>query len=420
MIDRPANAELGGRVIANTLVQFVAPGMRAVVGVILVAILGRYLGVTGFGEYGLVVAYVLLFTNVLAEWGLGAILVREIARQPELRPRLIASAALLQLVLAAISYAGLLGIALLSSYSAEVRASLAAFGLTLLLAPVQMLTAHFAMDLRLARLVAPAVAGTLAQLVLVLVAVALHGPLLAVVAAGAAGVAVEHIWTAAIVLRELPLARPALRPWRAFIGESWPLAIGTLVTTGVRQAPVLLLAAVSTDAVGIFSAADKIPTYLARIPYAFRASMLPVLSARWREPARFPALVKWVIGGALLLTVPPVIVAIGLSREIVTFVFGPAFAGAALPFAALMGAFAFAALGILLEAVLVAMGAQRLDLVIRVAGSVLLLGLLLVLVPGGTATGAAVAVLASAAVMVLLTLATIARLIGLPAAGRRG
>lgn len=418
MTDLPTS-ELRGRVVANTLAQFVAPGVRVVVGVILVAILGRYLGVAGFGEYGLVVAYVVLLTNVLAEWGLGTILVREIARRPDQRPTLIASATLLQLALAGLSYAGLLGVALLSSYAAEVRVSLAVFGLTLLLAPVQMLTTHFALDLRLVRLVAPAVAGTLTQLVLVLVAVALNGPLVAVIAAGAAGVAVEHIWTAAIALRELPLGRPALRPWRVFVGESWPLAIGTLVTTGSRQAPVLLLSAISIDAVGIFSAADKIPTYLSRVPYAFRASMLPLLSRRWREPAGFAALVKAVIGGTLLLVVPPAIVAVLLAREIVTFVFGAAFADAAVPFAVLMAAFVFVALGILLEAVLVAMGSQRLNLVIRIGGSVLLLGLLLILVPGGMASGSAVAVLASAAVTVLLTLAVIARQAGLSASGRR-
>lgn len=409
MTELPATDDLRGRVVANTVVQFIAPGVRVAVGVVLVAILGRYLGVAGFGEYGLVVAYVVLLTNVLAEWGLATILVREIARRPEERPSLISSATLLQLVLAGLSYLGVIGIALLSSYSGEVRASLAVFGLTLLLAPVQMLTAHFMTDLRLVRLVAPAVAGTLAQLVLVLVAVALQGPLVAVMAAGAAGVAVEQVWTAAITLRELPLGRPTTRPWKTFLGESWPLAVSTVLSMGARQAPVLVLATFGMGAVGIYAAADKIPTYLARVPYAFRATMFPLLARRWREASGSAELAAVVVAGAVLLTAPLAVVGVLFARDIVTLVFGAAFADAALPFAALMVAFVFVAVGILLEAVLVAAGAQRTNLAIRVAAALVLLALLPLVAPRLGATGAAAAVLASSVAAVLLTLVVIAR-----------
>lgn len=413
MTSLPETEHLRGRVVANTFAQLVAPGLRVGVGVVLFAILGRYLGVTGLGEYGLVVAYVLLFTNALGDWGLAAILVREIARRPEQRASLIASATLLQLVLAALSYCALLAMALFSGLSVEVRSSLALFGLTVLLAPVQMLAAHFAIDLRLVRLVPPAVAGTLTQLVLVLVAVASHGPLIAIIAAGTAAVAVEHGWTAVIALRDLPFGRPALASAKLFLREAWPLAIGTLVAAGVRQAPVLVLSAISIEAVGIFTAATKIPDYLARVPYAFRATMLPLLSRRWQEPSRFGELVEAVVAGTLLLAAPLTVIGVLLSHDIVTIVFGRAFADAAAPFATLMIAFIFVSLGTLLEAALVAMGGQRVNLLIRTMASVILLIVLVVLAPRTGANGAAAAVLGSAAAAVLLDIAVIARRGGL-------
>ncbi|MBI2983333.1 MAG: oligosaccharide flippase family protein [Chloroflexi bacterium] len=407
MTDPTDGEGLRGRIVGNTLAQFIAPGVRVVVGVVLVGLLGRYLGVAGFGEYGLVVAYVLLPTNLLAEWGLSTILVREIARRPEERSSLITSATLLQLVLAALSYAVLLGIALFSAYSVPVRVSLAVFGLTLFLAPVQMLTAHFAADLRLARLVVPAVAGTITQLVFVLVVVAAEGPLVAIVAAGLAGVAVEQGWTALLVGREISLARPTAGPWRLFLGDAWPLGISTLLTTAARQSPVLVLSAVSIEAVGMFAAAEKIPNYLTRVPYAFRATMLPVLSRRWLGPGGFRHLLWGAIGATFLLTAPVAIAGALLARDVVVLVFGAAFAGAALPFAILMIAFILGALGLLLEAVLVVIGAQRTNLAIRSVSAVVLVALVLALAGGSAATGSALAVLVAGATAALLSLLVI-------------
>ncbi|MDE3102059.1 MAG: oligosaccharide flippase family protein [Chloroflexota bacterium] len=397
-----ACAGLGRRVVANTFAQLVAPVLRAVVGVGLFAILGRYLGVAGFGEYGLVIAYVLLFTNALGDWGLATILVREISRRPAERPVLIASATALQLALAVLSYLVVLAIALFSSYPADVRSSLALFGLTLLLAPVQMLSAHFATDLRLTRLVPPAVAGTLTQLVLTVVAVALHGPLLAVIAANTASVVVEMGWTALIALRELRFGRPTLAPWRLFLGESWPLAIGTLLATAAKQAPLLLLSSVGLNAVGVYAAATKIPDYLSRIPYAFRTTMFPLLSRRWHEGSGFTPLVARTVAGTLGLTAPVAILGVAAAPLVVGLVFGRAFVAAAVPFAVLLVAFVLSSLAVLLEAALVSAGAQRIDLVIRAVASALLLALLVVLARDLGPTGSALAVATAAAVTVVL------------------
>ncbi len=405
----PAYDELRARVVTNTFAQLVAPLLRAGVGVALFAILGRYLGVAGFGEYGIVVAYVVLFTNALGDWGLATILVREISRRPGERPALIASAAALQLALAAVSYVLILLVALVSSYSADVRASLALFGLTLFLAPVQMLSAHFATDLRLTRLIAPAVAGTVMQLVLTLAAVALHGPLLAVIAANTASVVIELGWTALIVLRELRIGRPTVGPWRLFLGEAWPLAISTLVATGARQAPLLLLSSVGLDAVGIYAAASKIPDYLSRIPYAFRTTMFPLLARSWHEGSGFDALVRRSVGGTLLLTAPLALVGVAAAPQVVSLVFGRSFEAAGVPFAALMIAFVLISLGVLLEAALVAADGQRVNLVIRTATSLLLLALLVFLAPALGATGSAVAVAATAGITVVVTLVVIRR-----------
>src|SRR6185295_1683580 len=93
-----ATASLNQRVVSNTLVQLISPGVRIATGLILVAALARYLGVAGFGAYALVFAYVATFDGVFAEWGLGTVLLREISRRPDERAGLLASGAALQLI----------------------------------------------------------------------------------------------------------------------------------------------------------------------------------------------------------------------------------------------------------------------------------------------------------------------------------
>ena len=75
--------DLTSRAAANTLVQLVAPALRVVLGIVLVAVLSRRLGIDGLGEYALVFTYVALFNVVFNDWGLSTIVLREISRRPE-------------------------------------------------------------------------------------------------------------------------------------------------------------------------------------------------------------------------------------------------------------------------------------------------------------------------------------------------
>ncbi len=120
------------------------------------------------------------------------------------------------------------------------------------------------------------------------------------------------------------------------------------------------------------------------------------------------------VGGTLALAAPPAIAGAAAAREVAVLVFGAAFADAAIPLAALMAAFVFIALGLLLEATLVAIDGQRVNLVIRGVAALVLLALLLLLAPGGGATGAALAVLASSAVAAAATLVVVLRRVRSP------
>ncbi len=384
---------LRGRLVGNTLVQFVNPALRVGLGIVLTAALSRYLGVAGYGEYALVFAYVATFNGIFNNWGLSTICLREISQHPEARAQVLTSTAALQALVAGGSYGLLLAGLPLLNYPPTVNWSIALYGLSVLLTPLDILALPFQADLRLAQLVAPAMFGALLNFLFSMAVISLNGPLFALVGAALAALALQYLWVTVLSIRSVPAtARPAVAHWKPLVRDAWPLGLATIVTTGLQQAPVLLLSLFSLEAVGLFNAASRIPQQLLMIPLALQASVFPVLSRTWTtDRARFRTLLNQLVEGTLLLVVPVVVLAIGLAEPIMRLLFSAQFAGAVKPFALMIVVFGLLCPGILVGEALIAAGLQRVNLVILSASTPVLAVLLLVLVPARGAAGAALA-----------------------------
>ena len=381
-------------IAANTLVQFVAPGIRFGLGLILVAVLGRYLGLAGFGQLSLVFAYVAFFSGIFNDWGLGTIVLRQISRFPERRMGLVTSGAVLQLVIAAATYVVLLLGLLVVDYPAETKAGAAVLGLSVLLSPVDILSLPFQADLRLTRLLAPAALGPVFQFTATVAVVALGGSLLLIVAAALAGQVLQYAWVAALAAGRHGLAPPSRRTWPGYLRESLPLAGSTVVTTVYQQTPLLALSLVGLPAVGLFGAASRIPQQVGLVSGAVRVSTFPLFSRLWVEDRpRFRALFARLIALTVLLTVPMVVFGVLLSEQLMVAIFGEAFHQAGVPFAVLLIAFGLLQPAIVAGEALIAAGAQRLNLLVQLLGLPSLLTLLWFLIPRAGASGAALALL---------------------------
>jgi glycosyltransferase involved in cell wall biosynthesis/O-antigen/teichoic acid export membrane protein len=344
-----------------------------------------------------VFAYVALFNGVLGDWGLGTICLREIARRPADRVRLIVGSASLQAAIAVGVYLVMLTSVLLVPYPNAVRTAIAIYGLTALLTPLDILALTFQADLRLARLVPPSLLGTALNFILVMVVIAGHGGLVPLVLASLTGTAAQYLWITRLSLGVLGgRIRPTRGPWVAMLAEAWPLALSTTVSSALQQAPLLALSLFSLGSAGLFTAANKIPQQLFLLPLAVRATTFPVLSASWlADRTRFNRQLGRLVDGSVLIAIPGAVGGIALARPLMRLLFGPGFEGAAVPFAVLLLVFALLFPGILVGEALIAAGFQRFSLLIQAASLPVLLGLLLVLVPAYGATGAALALLGS-------------------------
>jgi O-antigen/teichoic acid export membrane protein len=403
--------DLSRRLVNNTLVQFAPTVLRTVLGIALVAVLSRYLGAKGLGEYALVFTYVATFNIVFNDWGLGTIVVREISQRPHERRALLASATALQTAVSCLAYGLLLATLSVLNYSPAFKGAAMLYGLTLLLGPANVLALVFQADLRLTKLLAPSALLVVLNFGLSIAVVLLGGPLLALAGASLIAFAVGYLWIGFLGWRYAGLTPLALfsagwRRWWPLLREAWPIGVASTFKMAWQQGPILLLGAFSLSATGLFNAANRVPQQLTLVPLALNVTMFPLLARSWvSDRLRFARQLDRLVGGSLFIIVPGVIFGIAVADPFVRLLFGPEFAGAGVPFALLLVATGLIFPVVFLSEALNAARHQRLNLVIMVALTPVLTVLLLVLVPRHGASGAALALMVCYAAYLVALLA---------------
>jgi O-antigen/teichoic acid export membrane protein len=385
-----------GNTVSNTLVQLLPPGVRLPLGLLLTALLTRYLGPRGFGEYATIFALVALYQGIFNDVGLSTIVLREIARHPENRSFIVVSAATLQTIVAAITYGLLLvGVAIIH-YPSDIAAGVVVLGLSLFLTPLDILSLTFTADLKLAKLIPPSLVGITLNFGLVAGSLTLHASLPVIVFAVLVATLVQYAIVASISIKALaPLARPSRAPWRWLLVESLPLAANSLLVAFTLQAPLLYLSHLSFAEAGLFNAANRLPQQLILLPFAVRATTFPLLARSWHRDRRsFRRHLTRTVAVTLLVGVPITVGGVGLAPVIVPVLFGTKFAAASMTLQLLLVVFALQFPYIIVAEALIATGHQRVILWLSVVTVPLLMGGLLVGANTAGAVGTAIALLA--------------------------
>jgi O-antigen/teichoic acid export membrane protein len=383
----------------------VAPGLRIATGVAISAILARYLGVRGYGEYSVVFAYAALFGGIFNDWGLGTIALREMSADRPAVGQIVGSAASVQAVLACGSYIVLVGGLLLTPYPDAVKLACAVYGLTLLLSPLDIMALPLASRLRVARGIPATVLANGVTVVGVAAVAVGHGSLLSLIAVMCVGVVVQSVALTFIATKTYRVARPDLARARSLMGESWPLGVGTICSSITQQAPVLLLSTLAIGQAGLFNAASRFPLQAVLVPLMMRNSTFPLLSVSWRrDRQQFRVQMQRLlcvasVGGAMLATI-----GLGLGRPTLFIIFGPSFEPAAAAFAWMCVTAGLLYPGILLGEALIVAGLQRYNMAAQLLSLPVLLLLLALLIPLWGAAGAAAAVAAANLFLVLFGL----------------
>jgi O-antigen/teichoic acid export membrane protein len=318
------------RILVNVTVMATSTGVSALVAVLSVAILARYLGVAGYGMYSLVFVCI-SFARILSQFGTEEILTRDLARRPEAAGLLIGNAIIVRVALALIAIV-LWVVFVLLVPEREIGWATAVGMLSLLLWGIYgpMWTAFQA---RMEHPVRDAimVIRQIGDLGLIALAIWLRASLLVLVGAHVVAHAVTlglTIWLSRgrtpIVLRVAPaLIRDLLR-------KGTPLMVASFFSVVYERVDgVLLWWLGSYEALGLYSAAYKLLTLALWLPAVVNVVLLPVLS-RIRDDRTTTGLVFQKTFDYLTLLALPVAAGVTLlAPRIITLLYGPGFEPAA-------------------------------------------------------------------------------------------
>jgi O-antigen/teichoic acid export membrane protein len=377
---------LARRVARNTAAQAAGKATVLAIGAASIAITTRYLGAAGYGSFALALALVQML-GVLADFGVVAVVVREISRDPRRTGELVGSALTLRLLLgvAVVALAGLLSLAL--PYSPDVRIAILIAGIPFVLGlATTSLTAIFQARMQMGRAAIADVAGRLAGVAALVAAVEADLGFHAVVATTAVAAAVTLAVTAAMVR-----VRPQTSHWRALVVPAVPIGIALAVNEVYFRADTFILSLFRPfEEVGHYTLAYRIFELLALLPAIVMTSVFPLLSRYIAEQRELAGRVLDATADLFVALAAPVAAGgLVLAPELVQLVAGDAFARAATPLRLLLCAAGAAWVSGLLGYALIAADRRRAVLLLSVAALVVNVALNLALVPGYGADAAA-------------------------------
>ena len=363
-------------------------------GIVLLGVLARRLGASGFGTLQFALA-VMAYPLIMVDLGLTTFGLREIARgssSPDLVRRVVGA----RLTLLAGTLVVLAAVAIFTPLATELRTVVVVLSLGL---PAAALNARWVLqgERRFGRAAVVDVATTGTQLLAVLVLVSWGGH------ASTAAVALTlAAWTTTTISLLLAGRRSRFRPrigpdTRATILRSLPLGAAAIAITVYYSIDTILL--------GIFRGADEVAYYAA----AYRV-ILPVLALAgavgtvaiphlsYLVASAAPSVDRTVAGLSrkMILVALPMAVGGALAAEpIIRLVYGPEFSPAVVPFQILVWSIVTVYANAAFAFLLLARGGDRRYLMAVSAGAVMNVGLNLVAIPLAGMMGAAVTTIAS-------------------------
>lgn len=391
------------RVAKNTGIVIAGDVIFRLISLVVIIYLARYLGVVDFGKYNFIFAY-LAFFNVITDLGLQAILVREMARDPVITPKLIGNAYIIRGLLTAIAVISSVVTITLMSYPTDMTTYvyIATFML-LFISFSDFYRTIFEANLRMEY-------NTIAKLVFKVVSAGLILWIIFVLQGTLTQILLALVFSEGIkMLISYSFSRRFVRPrfeidfgmWRYLLKECLPLALSSVIMIIYFRIDVVMLSIMQGDApVGLYSAAYKLCEPLSVIPGALLISMFPIMSTLFKtSKEKLVKTYKLSFKYILIITLPIVIGTTLIADKIIFLIYGAAFAGSAHVLQILIWTFLFTSTNYVFLNLLVAMDKQKLNTLCIGVCAITNVGLNFILIPLLSYNGAAIATVVTGIVL---------------------
>ena len=390
------------RVARNTGIIIAGDVIFRIISLVVIIYLARYLGTVGFGKYCFIFAY-LAFFGIISDLGLQAILVREMARDPAVAPKLIGNAFSIKLLLTVFAVVLSITVITLTSYPSDTTTYVYIAAFTLLfLSFSDLYTTIFQVNLRMEYNIIAKLVFKVLSAGLIIWIIYSHGTLIQIL--------IVLVFSEMVrTLINYSFSRKFVRPefkidiglWKYLFRESLPIALSSVIWIIYYQIDVVMLSPMRGDAaVGIYSAAHRLLEPFSLIPHAFMLSLFPVMSEAFKTSKdRLLKSYRLSFKYLLIIALPIAIGITLLSDKIILLIYGTEFANSATVLQILMCALIFSFVNPLLLQLLIAMDKQKLLTVSTGTCAIVNVTLNFTLIPILGYNGAAIATVITNAVL---------------------
>ena len=322
--------KLSTKVAYNTIIQVASKFAATGLGLAAIAVITRYLGLVGFGQYTTIITF-LSFFGITADLGLTLVTVQMISRPGVNQDKIISNIFTLRLI-SAVIFLGLAPlIVLFFPYAPIVKIGVAVTTLSFFfIALNQILTGVFQKNLRMDKVSIAEIAGR-AFLVIAVIAAArldsgLIGIMTAMVVSSAINFLLHYLFSISFVRIQFSFDREV---WKEIIKKSWPLALTIAFNLLYLKTDTLILSLIKSEAeVGIYGAAYKVIDVAITIPFMFAGLILPIITASWAEKnfKQFKGVLQKSFNAMAIMALPLIVGAQFTAKPIMVSVFGEDFA----------------------------------------------------------------------------------------------
>lgn len=370
-------------------------------------ILARWLGAEGYGIYGTIGA-LLAVGAAIPDFGMGLIVIRDVANRPQDANRYLTATLTLQPILAALGYVVLMLAAFLLGYEAELRALLAFAALSLLVDALGNMCHN--QLLAIERMVIPAAIATGHVILLVILAgialaagAGLWGLYAATLIAGLLRAAVY--WAALLRAGARPQFPVDRAVARGLLIAGWPIAVTSFLALAYQHADKLITTAlIGAEGTGQLTAGFVIVFgVIELLSTTVLVAVFPLMSRTYAGGQRrlFEVMLEKLAFFNLTLSLPIAIFTSLLAVPFSAWVFGAEFTRTADVLRILIWYTVVTMIVNVFAKALLVQNRQRRLMIIRASGLALNVVLLLILLPALDVPGAAVATLIAESVILL-------------------
>lgn len=324
------------RIIKNSLFVFISQGLLLVSNIIVYGLIGRKLGPTDFGNFSFVMAYIGLFT-VLADFGLGIYISREVSRKREITQEYLSNALAIVTVSFPITLALLVIVTSFLNVSNDIKVAIFVSSIYLFLGGILSIFrgiyhAHEQMELETITIIVEKLASIILVIIIIFTVPVIIGLIIGYILAR-----ILSVFTALYLYgKHIPRTAFSTINYKKLIyvlRETFPFSVNVLTTTIYVQIDLVILALLinETDA-GFYKAATSLVIPLAIVASALNSAMLPNMAREYLVSLpRVGNLLKSSMRYLFIIGIPISVIIISQADTIIKLIYGDKFLASVAP-----------------------------------------------------------------------------------------